>query len=270
MFIKNKIYYCIFILFVHETFASSWTRNKGEIFSSIEFSAETNNIDVVFYNKKVNYYKNNYMQFYSEYGLSDTITIGGYLKNYNFYSIYYDIDNIEVQKINNDIYSNIFLNKNLYKTENNSISVQYSLYLPIKYKNISKKLNFIDTSVGNEIKLSFGHSNNFLKYLNYYIEFYSSYRLINNAKFDEITFNATLGITRKNSSAFVIQYEYNYYPESLLINKNKFYKYSIQNNNKITLTNIYDFNNKYSLSFSYSKSFYHNNADSISIAIIFK
>lgn len=263
------LFIVLFLLLLSKSYSSSWTKNKGEFFTSIEFSAETNDFDIIFGNKKSNYYKNNYLQIYTEYGLLDNLTIGGYLKNYNFYSIYYGTHNIEVQEINDDYYGNIFLNQNLYKDIYNSLSLQYSLYIPLKTSQLSKEINSLDSNVGYEIKLSLGNSQQISKILNYYFEISSSYKMINNVKYDEITLNMTFGLSKNNSSTFAIQYEYNYYPRAILINKNKLYNYTLESNNKIKFINNYQFNDDYIIEFSYSKSFGNNNADAFSIAIIF-
>lgn len=263
------LFIVLFLLLLSKSYSSSWTKNKGEFFTSIEFSVETSDFDIIFGNKKNNYYKNNYLQIYTEYGLLNNLTIGGYLKNYNFYSIYYSTNNIEIQKISDDFYGNIFLNQNLYKDIYNSLSIQYSLYFPLKTSQLSKELNSLDSNTGHEIKISFGNSKNISKILNYYFEISSSYRMVNNVKYDEISLNTTFGLSRNNSSTFAIQYEYNYYPGAILINKNKLYNYKLESNNKIKFINNYQFNNDYIIEFSYSKSFSNNNADAFSIAIIF-
>lgn len=263
------LFIALYSCFLKHSYSSSWTRNKGDFFTSIEFLAETNDIEIIFGNKKNSYYKNNYMQLYTEYGLLNDLTIGGYIKKYNFYAINYDMYGSEIQKISDDIYANLFLNQNLYKDVNNSISLQYSLYFPLKYAKISKKLNALDTSTSYEMKISFGNSKQLFKNLSYYFEISTSYKLINNARYDEITLNTTFGLSRYNSSSFIIQYEYNYFPESLLINNAKLYHYTLESNNKIKFINNYQFNDDYIIEFSYSKSFGNNNADAFSISIIF-
>lgn len=269
---RNKsvfLYIVIIYLFLNRSYASSWTKNKDELFLSLEFSFETNDNNILFKNVNSNYYKNHYLQLYFECGLLDDFTIGGYLKNYNFYSIYHGEDNSDIYKIDDDFYSNLFLIQNLYSNLHNSISIKYGLYLPIKYSNDSKYLNAIDSHIGYEMEISYGMSNKLFNNINYYFEISSAYKLMTHTKYDEMSFNSTLGIVRNNSSSFSIQYEYNYYPESLLISNNKFYGYTLQSNNKIKLTNSYKFNDIYSIEFSYSKSFRHSKADAFTLSLTF-
>ena len=269
---RNKsvfLYIVIIYLFLNRSYASSWTKNKDELFLSLEFSFETNDNNILFKNVNSNYYKNHYLQLYFEYGLLDDFTIGGYLKNYNFYSIYHGEDNSDIYKIDSDFYSNLFLIQNLYRNLYNSISIKYGLYLPIKYSNVSKYLNALDSHIGYEMEISYGVSDRLFDNINYYFEISSAYKLMTHTKYDEISFNSTLGIVRNNSSSFSIQYEYNYYPESLLISNNKFYGYTLQSNNKIKLINSYKFNDIYSIEFSYSKSFRHGNADAFTLSLVF-
>lgn len=267
---KNTLLYiAILNLFLNKTYASSWTRSNGELFTSLEFSFETNDSNILFKNVNSNYYKNHYLQLYFEYGLLDDFTIGGYLKNYNFYSIYHGEDNSDIYKIDDDFYSNLFLIQNLYRNLYNSISIKYGLYLPIKYSAKSKYLNALDSHIGYEMEISYGVSDKLFDNINYYFEISSAYKLMTHTKYDEISFNSTLGIVRNNSSSFSIQYEYNYYPESLLISNNKFYGYTLQSNNKIKLTNSYKFNDIYSIEFSYSKSFRHGDANAFTLSLVF-
>ena len=168
-----------------------------------------------------------------------------------------------------EYYGNLFLIQNIYKTAKDTLSIQYSVYFPIKYSNLSKMINPVDTRFGYEMSLSYGGNNNFSDYLNYFFEFKGSYKIINNMNEDKLTINATLGIRLNTTSSFIIQYENDNYPNTLL-SKNKSYNYNKPKTiNKIKFSNNYKFSDDYSLEFSYYRIFPCSAVNALSASIIF-
>ena len=265
----STLSFIILLLLPNISYSSAWTKSEKEIFGNIEYYVESDSLSTYFKNKNSNFYKTDYLQTYFEYGLFENLTVGGYLKKYNFYSKYYGQDDIIVKNINNDYYGNLFLIQNIYKTAKDTLSIQYSVYFPIKYSNLSKMINPVDARFGYEMSLSYGGNNNFSDYLNYFFEFKGSYKIINNMNEDKLAINATLGIRLNKTSSFSIRYENDNYPNTLL-SKNKSYNYNKpKTTNKIKFSNNYKFSDDYSLEFSYYRIFPGSAVNALSASIIF-
>lgn len=266
----------LFIFCANSVYASAWPRKSKEFFGLFEILDESNYFKTLIRNDDKNFYRVNAYKFYLEYGLTEKITIGGYIKNYNFYSRY-KYENVEfVKKVNNDYYSNIFLLQNLYGKNDNFFSLQYSVYLPIKYENVSKDVNTIDTKYAFEFTILYGKDGEVdLDLFNidarYFLNTSLGYKLVNDINYDEINFKATVGIRLNDSSCFGLHYEYQYYLDENLFDKNRniYNYYEGYNTNQFKVSFNYKFLDNLSTEIAYYKKFSENNSTGIIFSFIF-
>ena len=151
----------LFILYAKNVYASAWTRKSNDIFGLFEILDESNYSKTLIRNNNRNFYRINSYKLYLEYGLTQKFTIGGYIKNYNFFSRHRNKDREFVKKVNNDYYSNMFLIQNLYNKNDNTFSLQYLAYIPLKYNDISKDVNTVDTKYAFEFAGLYGKNIDF-------------------------------------------------------------------------------------------------------------
>jgi len=223
-----------------------------------------------------NFYRVNSYKLYLEYGLTEKLTVGGYLKNYNFYSRYTHEDTKLTKKLDNDYYSNLFLIQNLYWKNNNLFSLQYSTYFPIKYEELSKEVNIIDTRFALELSMLYGRSgeidsNLFDISAKYYTNLSLAYKFVNDINYDEITFGAAFGINLNDSSTFGLYYEYQYYLNENLFDKesNIYNYYDGYNTNQFKISFTYKFLDNLSTEFSYYRKFSKINSTGLVFSFIF-
>ncbi len=279
MMIFNKtlvLFFLLIILCVNNVYASAWPRKPKEFFGLFEILDESNYFKTLMNNDDRNFYRTNSYKFYLEYGLTRKLTIGGYIKNYNFYSRYRYKNTEFIKKVNNDYYSNIFLLQNLYGKNDNFFSLQYSAYLPIKYEDISKDVNTIDTKYAFEFSILYGKDGKIdLDFLNinarYYLDMSLAYKLVNDINYDQITFQTTVGIRMNDSSSFNLHYEYQYYlDENLFDKKHNIYNYyEGYNMNQFKVSFNYKFLDNLSTELAYYKKFSKNNSTGLIFSFIF-
>ncbi len=262
------------ILSSADAFASAWTRQEGEFFGLFEILDESSSSKTLFSNNKSNFYRNNAYKFYFEYGLFNKFTIGGYLKNYNFYSKGTFGDHILRKKVSNDYYGNIFLIQNLYNKNSNVFSLQYSYYFPIKYNDLSKNVNTVDTKNSFEFGILFGNSNNFIlndTYVEYFLDTSLNYKMVSGIDYDQITAAATVGFSLNSSSTFSFHYEYQYFLEDNLFDKNRtiYAYYEANNTNKVEIAFTYRFFDKLSTELAFYRNFSKTNSNGITFSFIF-
>lgn len=269
----NILFFILFFYFlsINNLYASAWTRKNEEFFGLFEILNESSYFETILKDKNKNFYKVDSYKFYLEYGLKDKITIGGYIKNYNFYS-QYKYENINfIKKVNNDYYSNIFLIQNIYEKNNNFLSLQYSFYFPIKYTEISKDVNTIDTKNSFELSLLYGKDGdvnlNFLDLnIRYYLDLSIAYKIISNIGYDQMTFHNTIGLRLNDSSSFGFTYEYQYFLKDKYRNYKSYNEYNL---NKIEFSFVYKFLDTLSTEFSYYKNFSKSNSTGLTFSFIF-
>ncbi len=273
---KITIFLIIFLLFFDKAYSSAWLQEKNKMIAIFEISREFSDKKVIFSKKDFTYYNSNLFKLYLEYGLFNSMTIGGYLENYNLYSKYYDKYDLHKSKIKNDYYGNIFLKQKLFKQNNSIFSIDYSFYFPINYSNADNISNIIDRQNAYEISLNFGKNddiylkNNFELYLKYFVDTSISYKIINNFNNDELTFKFTTGFSKNDSSLFYIQYEYKNYPSSNILKANNISTINnLSNINKIKLAHNYKISKNKKVEFSYQKIFSKVDADNLSVLFIF-
>ena len=276
---KNKYFTSICLIFVYffilneNSYPSSWIRQKNELYIVSEVLSESDRNKTIFTNdSNSNYFKTNSYKLYVEYGLFNKITIGGYLKDYNFYSQYLDnYNNLKKRKVKDDLYSNLFLIQNFYNKNKVLFSLQYGYYFPINYNNESKNINNIDTQSSYEIKLLFGTDKSsyiFNNKVNYYFDLGSGYKAIDNTNYNELKSNFTFGFRINSSSTLSFEYEKKYYTKNnFIFNGSNIFNEYYKNNNSDKIQ--FSFDCKFIDSLSTKLSFYRNFSESNSNGIIF-
>lgn len=253
--------------------ASAWVRPKNTVFTILEFLRESNQSDLLFQNKNISGYKTNAYKLYLEYGLSNKITIGGYLKDYNYTYKYYEQNTVTSRKkIEHDYYTNLFLIQNLYNKNRNLFSFEYSFYAPIKYSGFSKEFNMFDTQNSFEFLVLFGKDDEIKNIVKYFIDSRLGYRVFNNINYDRLTFETTLGLRLNPTSAVKLYYEYqDHIKTDIFTSKDHTYDYNTSyNSNQIKLSLNYKFLDELSTEFSYYKKFSRTNSTGIIFSFIFE
>ncbi|MDD2840305.1 MAG: hypothetical protein PHY80_04250 [Rickettsiales bacterium] len=271
------IIFIIFLSFISRAvYASAWVRPKHKLFSVMEFLRESSSSNNILNgNEEVAYNINSY-KLYMEYGLLKKITLGGYIKNYNFNQKYFDENNLLYEeKVKNDFYANIFIIQNLYNKNKNLFSLEYSFYAPIKYNELSKKFNTFDARTSYEFLALFGKDGDFnLKnFINirYFIDSRVNYRIFNNINYDRFTFETTLGLRLNPTSSVNFYYEYQDHIKSdnLPTNNKSLDSYTNYNSNQIRFSLNYKFLDELSTEFSYFRKFCKTNSSGLIISFIF-
>ena len=220
MILKILSFLFIFIFCSSNAFCSAWTRKNGDSLVIFEMLNESTYSKTLFVNTNDDYYKTTAYKVYFEYGMVDKITLGGYLKNYNFYSQYL-ADGLKISnKIKNDYYANIFILQNIYNKNNNLFSLQYSIYAPLSYDDVSEYINPIDTKYSVELSVLYGIDDEISYrdlFLKYFINTGLSYRLVRELKYDQLDFSYLMGFRLNESSSFSASYECKYYFKNGLI-----------------------------------------------------
>ena len=265
---------CLLVLCANDVYASAWTRKSREVFGLFEILDESNYFKTLIRNDNKNFYRINSYKLYLEYGLTQKFTVGGYVKNYNFFSKHRNIDKEFVKKVNNDYYSNIFLIQNLYNKNDSTFSLQYLAYIPLKYNDISKDVNTVDTKYafefaglyGRDIDFNFIDTN-----VRCFLDVSLAYKIVNNNNYDQITFGTTFGMRLNDSSTFSLYYEYQYlFDENLFKKDHSIYNYyKGYNTNQIKVNFDYKFFDNLSTELSYYKKFSKNNSTGLSFTFIF-
>ena len=274
---KLLFYVCLLYFFSMQfLFASAWTLKPGKFLGIFEILDESNYTKTLINNNKYNFYRNNSYKFYFEYGLFDKLTIGGYLNNYNYYSKFIYNDNLILyDKVKNDYYSNVFLIQNIYKGILDVFSLQYSFYFPIKYSDISKNVNTLDTNKAIQISLLYGISDVidiFDYFVGYFLNISLSYKVVSNIEYNQVDLFTTLGIWLNNSSKMIFSYEYQDYLNDNIFSKHKniYNYYNGYNSNKIEIGFNYKFLDNLSTEFSLYKNFSNINNVGITFKFIFE
>ncbi|HSQ97313.1 MAG TPA: hypothetical protein VLL98_01185 [Rickettsiales bacterium] len=269
----NKIINIIFFstLSFQLGYASAWTRPKNTLFSTLEFLRESDHFNIILNDKDISSYKTTSYKLYLEYGLFEKITLGGYLKDYNFAYKYLDQSSYLYQvKIKNDYYANLFIIQNLYNKNNNLFSFEYSFYTPIKNSALSKQFNTFDTKDSFEFLILFGKDGELKNIINYFIDSRLGYRIFNNINYDRITFETTLGLRLHPTSSVEFCYEYQDHVKSdNLSNKDNTYNYYANyNSNQIKFSLNYQFLDELSTKFSYYRKFSKQDSSGIIFSFI--
>ncbi len=275
MNIKILLVSCvIYFVCIFGVYASAWTRKQNEFFGLFEILDESQYSKTLFSNSKDNFYRNNSYKFYFEYGLTDWLTFGGYLRNYNFYSKGTFDGVVLREKVRNDYYGNIFLIQNLYNKNSNVFSIQYSYYFPIKYSDLSKQVNTVDTRNAFEFGVLFGRDDDFTLndlLVRYFLNTSLNFKIVDGIDYNQITFATTLGFRLNDSSTLSFYYEYQYYLEDDLFDKDRtlYNYYEGYNTNKLKLSFNYKFMDNLSTELSFYRNFSNVNSSGISFSFIF-
>lgn len=273
---KIIVLFFIFLSYTSRALASAWPRNDGEIFGLFEILEESSYAKTLLSDKDLDYYRSISYKLYIEYGLTEKITLGGYLKNYNFYSQIFNNNTKYKEEVNNDYYANIFLIQNLYRKNSNIFSFQYSFYFPIKYENVSKSANTIDTKKALEFTILYGRDgifdiDKFFDFrFGYFLNTSLGYKYINQLNYDNITFATTFGIRLNDSSSLNFHYQYKWYLENDLIkNKANYSYYAGNNENQIKVSVNYKFLDDLSTELAVYKNYSKSNSSGIIFSFIF-
>jgi hypothetical protein len=210
--LKLKPLLIIFVLtstlFQNKAFASAWTKPKGGLYISVEGLLEEDEKKISS-NSKTSYRTKSYKA-YVEYGLFETITIGGYLKNYNF-SSKYTVGNHEYKiSVENDYYLNLFVIQNILDRNDHVFSLQYATYHPLSYDDLSKYTNAVDTKHAFELSLLYGKNSTFND-LGVYFNAGVSYKHVLDWEYDQMTYAISAGIRPNISTSFALKYEFKDY-----------------------------------------------------------
>jgi len=268
--------FIIFLFFsIDAIFASAWVRPEHNIFCVMEFLRESSSSNNLFNNNEKLAYNINSYKLYLEYGLLKKITIGGYIKDYNFNQKYYGYKGLLYEdKLENDFYANVFVIQNLYNENKNLFSFGYFFYFPVEYNELSKELNTFETRTSYQLSALFGKDDDIdLKFIDfkYFIDLKISYRVFNNVNYDRFTFENTLGLRLNPTSSVNFYYEYQDHIKSKrLSTKNKIYdSYLNYSSNQIRFSLNYKFLDELSTEFAYFKKFSKNNSSGLIISFIF-
>lgn len=271
--LKNKIILIgLFYLFLlNNIFASAWTRERNGIFADFEILNESNSSKRLIESVDITNYKINSYKLHFEYGLVDFLTLGGYLKNYNFeYQYKNNYENRE-EKIRNDYYGNLFLLYNFYKKNGNLISIELSFYFPIENHEFSKEFNLYETEKSFEYSILFGTDKDFHFIYDFMVFANSkfSYRIFNNINFNRFTFESIIGFRLNKTSSVNFEYEYqNHRKTNILPSNNTMYdKMNKYNLNQIKISFNYKFLDNLSTKLSYFKKF--SKVDSVGFTFSF-
>ena len=271
---KNRIIFSILFYFLcfNISFASAWTRKQNHIFADFETLIESNNSNRFFRDVNETNYKINAYKLYLEYGLTDFLTIGGYLKNYNFNYKYNNLEKEKIEKIQNDYYGNLFLLYNFYNKNRNLISTELSFYFPIKTHEFSKEFNYYETEKSLEYAVLFGTDKDFT--LIYDFMFFMSskvaYRIFDNINFNRFTFKNIVGFRLNKTSSVNFEYEYqNHRKTNILPSKDKIYdKINDYNLNEFKIFFNYKFLDNLSTKLAYFKKFSKVNSSGLTFSFI--
>ena len=171
-------------------------------------------------------------------------------------------------------YSNIFLIQNLYNKNDSTFSLQYLAYIPLKYNDISKDVNTVDTKYAFEFAGLYGRDIDFNfidPNVRCFLDVSLAYKIVNNNNYDQITFGTTFGMRLNDSSTFSLYYEYQYlFDENLFKKDHSIYNYyKGYNTNQIKVNFDYKFFDNLSTELSYYKKFSKNNSTGLSFTFIF-
>lgn len=270
---RNKIILIgLFYFFLFEiVFASAWTRGKNDIFIDFELLNESDYSKRLIKNINLTNYKINSYKFYFEYGLINYLTIGGYLKNYNFEYQYKNNYKNKEEKIRNDYYGDIFLLYNFYNKNRNLISAEVSFYFPIKTHMFSKEFNLYDTENSFEYSILFGTDKDFDFIYNFMVFNNSkiSYRIFNNINFNRFTFETIFGFRLNKTSSVNFEYEYQNNKKTNILSSNItiYDKMNNYNLNQLKISFNYKFLDNLSTKLSYFRKF--SKVDSVGFTFSF-
>lgn len=262
----------LLILFLaDDIYASAWTRKKNSFYGLLEIADDSSHSSTLFKNNSTsNYYRSLTYKLYFEYGLIDKLTLGGFVKNYNFYSQFLS-NGIKLKKeIDNDFYGNIFLNHNIINKNHKLFSLQYSFYFPIHYSKISPSVNTLDTKYGIELTADFGMDGE-IKNVRYFWDISGAYKLFTNINYDQITLANVFGIKVNESAAINFRYEYQFYVRDTLNNsKNTYNYYNGADSHELKLSFSYRFLDTLSTDISAYKKYSRQNSVGLSFGFVFE
>lgn len=273
--VNNFIFIFIIFLFFTTNFAyaSAWVRPKHKLFGVMELLREsTSSYNILNGNKKIAYNINS-CKLYAEYGLLEKITIGGYIKDYNFNQKSFHNNELYEEKVENDFYSDFFIIQNLYNKNKNLFSLEYSFYTPIKYDDFSKVINAYETRTSYELSALFGRDGDIYLIntnLRYFIDLRTSYRIFNNINYDRFTFENTLGLRLNPTSSVNFYYEYQDHIKSDNLSTQNKVPYANYNSNQIRFSLSYKFLDELSTEFSYFRKFSKTNSSGLIVSFIFE
>ena len=240
---KSKIfifYLVICIVFIIPSLAYS----NNRIFTLFEFLRESNNINAIYKNINKDYFKSTIYKIYAEYDITTNLTIGGYMKKYQFYHKYCNnvLNVCNEKEIDNDYYGNVFAIYDFVNFDKNTLSFKYGYSIPIQYEDFSKTINLLDTRTAMEFSLIFNNNSNIYFYTgNYFFNIELNYKQFNNLENAQILVNTKLGIKLNIVSSLEIEYEFK---DFIIFNDNeeRKYKYTFfDNSHQIKLSNTYKF-----------------------------
>lgn len=269
---------CLFclILFMsaaNKLFASAWTKEKGELYYSLEALIESDSSNALLGGSDNSYYRNISYKLYFEYGLVEDFTIGGYLKKYDYHSRGIgEFGDVAKDNLNNDYYGNIFFLQNIYSDDFNSFALQYLYYFPLKYNTVSKIVNTVDTKNALGVSVLYGFSDYtkvFDENFKYFVNLSVDYKAITKIKYDEAVFNITAGLNFNDSTTINLHYEYQYYFKSNIFNENDFTKYNASNANKVEIGFTTKFFDEVSTKLAFYRNFSKTNSNGITFSFIF-
>ncbi len=149
----------VFLATYNNTNSSAWVQKKGESQIITTFGLTSANVDAdKYYNPKIQHstYKSSSLSLYTEYGLTNKITVG-----VNSMASSYEVRNHAEDKydiVNAVNFAELYLRQRLYSSKNIILSAQYTYLMPnSSYKLQSYQSPFYHNS-GHEVKLLLGYS----------------------------------------------------------------------------------------------------------------